>query len=156
MSIEEEVNNIVNDGSYGELKDESVSEVPSGQMVSEALLEVSTFLSATSGSLDIVCARVEEAADRASLRKALRTFNECLAMLKEAIPANAEGHVILEAFEALPLSTQFKELLSSCQDLAEVITAYKSLVIRNLATLLRRNKERLRQSEEQDDELLNL
>ena len=87
MSVEEDVNDIINDGSNSELREEPVSEVPSMQTVSEVLLEVSAFLSATSGSMDIVCARVEEATDRASLRKALRAFNECLAMLKEAMPA---------------------------------------------------------------------
>ena len=102
-------------------------------------MEVSTFLSATRDSLDTACAPVEEeATHRASM--ALRGFNECMAMLREAAPMNAEAHMILEAFEALPLSRQFKGLLSRHHNLAEVFAAYKSLAIRDLADLLPRNR----------------
>ena len=155
MSVQEDVNNIINDSGVIEQTEESVSVFNVNQATIEALLEVSTFLSATSGSLETACARVEAATERASLRKSLRYFNECMAMLKEASPADAEEHVILGAFEALPLSTQFKSLLPRHPNLAEVIAAYKSLVIRNMTGLMRRNQERLRQSEEQDDELFN-
>ena len=84
MSVQEDVNNIINDSGVIEQMEESVSGVDINQATIEALLEVSTFLSATSGSLETACARVEAATERPSLRKALRHFNECMARLKEA------------------------------------------------------------------------
>ena len=67
MSVQEDVINIINEAGVAELKEEQLSGVPSNRTVTEALLEVSTLLAATSGSLDIVCARVEAATSRASL-----------------------------------------------------------------------------------------
>ena len=104
-------------------------DVPAEQTITEALLKVSTLLAATSGSLDIVCARVEAATSRASLRGAFRQFNEGMAMLREATPGDTEEHEILEVFEALPLSRQFKDLLLQHSSLADSISTYKSLVI---------------------------
>ena len=149
MSNQQEIADIL--GDTESLEESSIA----SKAIQLALQEVSKVLSATNDSLNAVCTRVEEATTREKLRKAFRQFNGIMQMFTEAVPREADDHMVSEALRSLSPSDRFMNLLISQASVATAVSAYKTLIIRDLAAVLRRKEELLRSSEEQDDLLFN-
>ena len=149
MSSQQEIADIL--GDTESLKESSIA----SKAIQLALQEVSKVLSVTNDSLNAVCTRVEEATTREKLRKAFRQFNGIMQMFTEAVPREADDHMVSEALRSLSPSDRFMNLLISQASVATAVSAYKTLIIRDLAAVLRRKEEWLRSSEEQDDLLFD-
>ena len=125
------------------------------KIITEAVTEVSNFLAATSGSIGFICTSIETATDKQALRQGFRLLNECVRMIDEALPDGVDDHELLSALRSLPFSPRFIDLFDSNGNLAEVVSAYKTLLIRELASTIRRKEEMVRAAEEQDSELFD-
>ena len=148
MSVQQEIADILGPR-------ETIEQEAATEHIQSALQEVATLLSATGDSLSDICARVEKATTRKELREAFRPFNNIMGLLTETMPRDVDDRSAVEALGTIPTSVRFKELLTTQASVAEVVSSYKTLVIKDLAVAIRHKNEQLRFSEEQDDALFD-
>ena len=109
----------------------------------------------TGDSLSDICARIKKATTRKDLRKAFRPFIDLMGVLTQAMPRDVNDRSAVEALGTIPASARFKELFITQASVAEVVSSYKTLVIKDLTAAIRHRNEQLRFSEEQDDALFD-
>ena len=148
MSERQEIDSIVNLGG-----------VPVGDSAREALgvawNEVNRLLDATGDSLAKICSSLEAATSRKGLREVFRRFNAIIRMFTETVPMGTEESLVLETVASFESSRRFKTLLTTLSSVDEAVAAYKKLVLKDLAVLLRQKKQSSRVADKFDDELFD-
>ena len=128
---------------------------PAAQTINLALHEVATLLRERDCSFADVCREVERATSKDDCRLAFRQFNEVLRMLLVAAPGGDYDHLIKEAICSLDPSEQLLTLLENYETVSDAITAYKKLVLQELAVSIRNQEATVVVSEVQDDALFD-
>ena len=150
MGVRREVDDIVREA-------ESVAAPVFGVISNEALrlaaLEVSKLLAMTDDSLEEICNNIEGATSRESCRVGFRRFNEVIRMFLVAAPDPEHDEQVCRAIISLGTSGRLRSLLDSRSSVEEAITAYKTLILKNLTTALNQKTAARAVFEEQDDDL---
>ena len=146
MSMEREVDDIVD-----EMQDHQ-EDVEVDNSMALAANEVSNLLSATGDSFGTVCAEIESAGSRETCRAALRRFNSVLRIfLLTAGGSNGSG--LHEAIYSMGPSDRFRSVMEEYPDIKEAITAYKEIILKELAVSIRNRSSADVVSEQGDEKL---
>ena len=162
MSAREELDEILSEGEpskvlepAGAEVEEIMSEGESARVLELAVKESRGLFSATGVSLADVCTAVEGASSQTDLQEALKRFNQIMPIFLELQSDEVEARTILDAVGSLPSSACFKGFLVDQGNLVEAVQEYKSFVVKNLVSRIRRNMALLRSFQLQDCELLD-
>ena len=148
MSVIQEIDSIVDAGV-----------TPGSDSAREALVvawnEVNRLLEDTGDSLANICLSLEAATSKKGLREAFRRFNSIMRMFTDTVPRGTEESLVLETVASFESSQRFRTLLTTLSSVDEVVAAYKKLLLKDLAMLLRQEEQSSRGVEEFDDELFD-
>ena len=128
---------------------------PVVQTINLALDEVTTLLRETGGSFGDICGEVEQATSKDDCRLAFRQFSKVVRMLLVAASAGDHDQLVKEAICSLEPREQLLTLLEDYDSVPEAITAYKKMVLQELAASIRNLKATVVVSEVQDDALFD-
>ena len=137
------------------LVDAILSEGESNRVLEMAVKEARKLFSVTGVSLADVCTAVEGASSREELQKSLAQFNLIMHIFLELRTVDGESRTILDGVGSLPSSARFQEILVNQHSLVEAIQTYKKIVVKELASRIRRRKTLLRSFQLQDRDLLD-
>ena len=135
--------------------DEILSEGESDEVLEMAVKEANNLFSATGVSLADVCTAMEGASSREKLQEYLGQFNLIMHIFLELRTDDGNPRAILDAVGSLPSSVRFKEFLVNQHSLVEAIQAYKKVVVKGLASSIRRKRSLLQSFQSQDRDLLD-
>ena len=146
MSVEREVDDIVD-----EMQGHHVDEESSDTMALAAQ-EVSNLLSATGDSFGAICAEIEAAVSSEACRAAFRRFNSVLRIfLLTAGGSNGTG--LHEAIHSMGPSDRFRAIMEEFPDIKVAISAYKEMILKELAVAIRDRSSANVVSEQSDEQL---
>ena len=133
--------------------------LPGSDSAREALVvawnEVNRLLEATGDSLANICLSLEAATSKKGLREAFRRFNSIMRMFTDTVPGGTEESLVLETVASFESNKRFRTLLTTLPSVNEAVAAYKKLLLKDLAVLLRQEEQSSRVVEKFDDELFD-
>ena len=130
MSEEREIDQIVEEEHIQQEDEEGLDQV------SLAAQEIANLLSATGDSFGAICAEIEAADSKPACRAAFRRFNSVIRIFLLSTTGGGEASRG-EAICSLGPSDRFREVLNEHSDINEAIVAYKELILKDLAILIR-------------------
>ena len=146
MSEEREIDQIVEDEQIHHEDEEGLDQL------SLAAQEITNLLSATGDSFGAICAEIEAAESKQACRMAFRRFNSVIRIFLLSTTGSSEASRG-EAICSLGPSNRFSEVLNQHSDINEAIVAYKELILKDLAILIRSRGPADVVSEKGDDRL---
>ena len=146
MSADNEVEQLLNDV-------EADNTSPSDDSITLALDAVTKLFAASEDSLLLICSDAEKASSSEALKMVFKRFNTFTRMFYEAAPSPSHAKLVAEAVLSLPMGQRFKALLSSSASLPEAASAYKRLLVQDLAAVLRRREKQVLLDDQKDDKL---
>ena len=152
MDVRREVDDIVRDA--GSVEASEVDVIPN-EALRSATEEVSKLLALTNDSLKEICNNIEGATSRESCREGFRRFNEVIRMFLVSAPDPDDDNQVCSAIISLGPSARLRSLLEGQSSVEVAITAYKTLILQNLAASLSQSTAVRAVSEEQDDDLFD-
>ena len=130
MSEEREIDQIVEEEHIHHEDEEGLDQL------SLAAQEIANLLSATGDSFGAICAEIEAAESKQACRVAFRRFNSVIRIFLLSTTGSGEASRG-EAICSLGPSDRYREVLDEHSDINEAIVAYKELILRDLAILMR-------------------
>ena len=124
-------------------------------VVELAFQEVGNLLKATSDSMPKIYADIEAASTRDSLKLAFGRLNGMGGILLGLQLAPENSAMVLEAIQALGVSARMASFLETANSPEDALSGYKSAIVDQLATSLRRRQDLQRSVGLLDDELLS-
>ena len=125
------------------------------QVFELAVQEVKQCLRLTGDSLQKICSDIESATSRSLLRAVFRRLSSVKQIFLSLAPADKYDALILKAMCELEASPRLQTFFKSAASVQDAITAYKSSVLQDLATIIARDQESNRIDDERDDELFS-
>ena len=136
---------------------ESVAAPEFGVISNEALrlaaVEVFKLLAMTDDSLEEICNNIEGATSRESCWEGFRRFNEVIRMFLVSAPDPDDDNQVCGVIISLGPSARLRSLMKRRSSVKEAISAYKTLILKNLTASLSQSTAARAVYEEQDEDL---
>ena len=116
--------------------------------------EVIRMLSATGSSVLQLCTSIESARSKQEVKAAFTQFNLVIRIFLKAAPNAEHDSLVRDSLCSVGLSDRLKLLLQSAASVPEALSQYKTLVVTDLAEVLRVEATLSHLDDERDDELL--
>ena len=147
MSAEQEVTRLLS-GSGDDLASKALLSLDLAKQ------EVIRMLSATGSSVLQLCTSIESARSKQEVKAAFTQFNLVIRIFLKAAPNAEHDSLVRDSLCSVGLSDRLELLLQSAASVPEALSQYKTLVVTDLAEVLRVEATLSHLDDERDDELL--